>query len=36
MFIFALVVGKKQEQNKPTSSLAVPIAIGSLKQFSQP
>jgi len=23
MFIFALIVGKKQEQNKPTSSLAV-------------
>jgi len=34
MFIYALVVGKRQEHNKPTGSLDAPIAIGGLKQWS--
>ena len=34
MFIYALIVGKKQEHNKPTLSLDAPIAIGGLKQQS--
>ena len=36
MLISLLVVGDKQEMNKPIHRLAVPIVIGSLKQPSQP
>ena len=34
MFIYALVVGKQQEHNKPIVSLDAPIAIGGLEQWS--